>query len=432
MSFFIAPFNKEHPDREKLKQLLPSKYAQLKIIDYGASRLYLSALFEEISPGAFYLGETKDNAFYCIRLQDNQIHIETGKMRTYPVYRYQDYFSSELKFFSTILGFQYHFRPDEEVLRFNHEDYFTPCLQIENLAHSQLILGKTLVQIKKPSIQFYPTIDYTDQKQAIDYLGELLEQAEKKAQSQTVQASLLSSGIDSSLATAICQKEHFKKSYSISTCLGDELSGAKQIAQAVGISLEEVELKQADLFYYFKQAIVQNEIFDGLTAEILAQTLACVAKVPERTIVSGHGSDLIFTGMLRHLAYMHAVGCETTEDLIRRTIWSGEFRPRAFWELDKQIYYFYWDQDFIENCLRINPKLHYQDGHEKVILREAAIKNQYLPRQLAYFKKTGLTDGTQAHLLLSRQLGLTDHYHVVEKSAWAWDYLKSYLTGLCQ
>lgn len=229
----------------------------------------------------------------------------------------------------------------------------------------------------------------------------------------------VSGGIDSSIACALAAREGPVPTFSLRTHYGDELSEARPLAEELGCTLDVVDLPAERIRDELARVVFQNEVFDGLTAEILLQLSVlfdAAAPLCER-VATGYGSDLLFEGMLRHAAYMAAVGLRTTAELLERTRWTGELAPFVAWSRDLALAHVYWEPSWIHLALRVpNARCYAGDGVEKRVLRESAVRAGLLSRACAFREKRGLTDGTQAHRLVAEELGIPEPYDYTAKS----------------
>jgi len=123
-------------------------------------------------------------------------------------------------------------------------------------------------------------------------------------------------------------------------------------------------------------------------------------------VVTGYGADLLLDGMLRHEQYMALTGASTTEELLARTRWTGELSPFYHWAQGIAMDHVFLTPDLIHMAIGIPEELCLVDGIEKSVLREAAVECGLLERALAFRPKKGLSDGTQAHRLLTEALDL--------------------------
>ena len=179
-----------------------------------------------------------------------------------------------------------------------------------------------------------------------------------------------------------------------------------------------MRLDEARALELFDRVVFENEVFDGLTAEILVQLAALqeAAGAACRRVATGYGSDLLFDGMLHVPAYMQAVGLATTAELIERTRWTGELAPFGAWSRGLAPVHVFWDPAVIDVALRVPRALCRVGGVEKRVLREAAVRAGLLPAELAFKPKLGLSEGTGANRLLCGALGIEGPHGYGEKS----------------
>lgn len=218
----------------------------------------------------------------------------------------------------------------------------------------------------------------------------------------------ISGGIDSSLACAFARTHGPVHAYSLGTSFGNEFDHARDLATALDCPFEEVGLTEGQVRAEIEQVVFANEVFDGLTAEILIQlSTLCRAAADRCThVVTGYGADLLLDGMLRHAPYMALTGASTTEELLARTRWTGELSPFYHWAQGVAMDHVFLAPDLIRMAIGIPAELCLVDGVEKFVLREAAVGCGLLDRTLAFRPKKGLSDGTQAHRLLTEALEL--------------------------
>ena len=241
-------------------------------------------------------------------------------------------------------------------------------------------------------------------------LGDALASA---LEGDSVQGAFISGGIDSSIAAALIHARH---TWSLGTRAGNEFAQAAQLAQHLGSAHHETQLLDEDIVALWNDVIRANEIFDGMTAEIVLQLASLVKAAGAIGITTGYGADLLFGGMLRHEAYLDAVGVRTTRGLIARTLWSGELSPFFAWQHGVTLHPVFWSQQVIRAALSLDPSIHFDGTHEKVPLRRLAVSRGWLTEPLAFRAKVGMTVGTAAYQLVAQQLGLLNEMDYAGRS----------------
>lgn len=113
---------------------------------------------------------------------------------------------------------------------------------------------------------------------------------------------------------------------------------------------------------------------------------------------------------------MQVVGSRDAKDLIERTVWSGEFSPYIYWEYGLTPIHLYWHPKVIQTAMRIPIEMNFQDGQDKAVLRKMAVDKKILPKEVAYRKKLGMTNGTSINQILSDQLNLSSPHAYREKN----------------
>ena len=396
-------------------RLAPYK-GEIEVIELSNCRIYHTKEMKMQNNNLLFTSNTQ-NGFYKIRIENNTLLIENDLLNCYPLWRTEfsghQYIASEAKAFRAINNFNYQFK-NIDFTQTKEKD-FSPFNNISLCIDQNIKIDQGRVYYENRS-----SIDFSI-KNNISSLAEYLYELKEKSPKKTSFTSLLSGGIDSSIATAMLRPAH---SYTLATELGDELAGASSIANHLKVDLQTIHMSQDDLFKSIQKVVYDNEIFDGLSAEILGQIYYLSSQITEQYIMTGYGSDLLFDGMLRHKAYMEAVQAFTTQELIERTYWTGEMRPFCFTALDKRIYHFYWNQEFIQKVINLPSEKNYDGDHEKVLLRNSAIELDLLSKNMAFYPKKGLTDGSCAHILFSRSLNLSDNHNYIEKSKYCFELLQ--------
>ena len=326
-------------------------------------------------------------------------------------------------------------RPESELLASGpRQADWTPYVQVRRLPPGcSLRVSGERVSVQGQS----PTFDLIPGDEGSAELGQVLvEAAQERCAAQgdgpQATAAFVSGGIDSSIACALARHRGAVSTFTLGTEYGDEFEGARRLADALDCLHHERTLERSAVRAEFLRVVEQNEVFDGLTAEILLQLSALYQAAQGKCahVVTGYGSDLLFDGMLRHRAYMNAVGLETTTELIERTRWTGELAPFFHWSLGLSVEHVFWHPSVIEQALATPRALCRVNGVEKQVLREAAMSAGLLSRDLAFLPKIGMTDGTAANRLLSEVLDVEAPHGYLGKSRAAMASLSAVVTNL--
>lgn len=433
-------------DVEKLSTLLcPYKTQNISTKSFHQFHLYMSstgsfhgdhALFPANSP------QIDISPWLRIKIQNHILKIDSDQMGMYPLWLYETsdvyYFTSELKALGSIKGFTYKFKDDSDILGIKkREKSFCFLKDVLNLSIHYVEIDLQSMQkvcTLKPALIFQEKWSLNPEIAKKQLRSSLLESAAEieKTANDSTWGSFLSGGIDSSVATVLLQEKRKNlKSYTLGTKLGNEYAEAREVASELGIESHELFVSQDEALDLFNEVIWQNEVFDGLTSEILAQMKALIqfCSTKSSNIITGYGSDLLFGGMLRHKEYMEAVGITNEQELIERTYWSGEFRPFYSLSSGVELYHLYWFPLLIQTSMRIPSDLHFQAGVEKVLLRELAVESRWLKREHSFRPKIGMTNGTHFFRLLSNALNIHNTYDYPTKTAYAWEFLKNKLNA---
>jgi carbapenam-3-carboxylate synthase len=265
-----------------------------------------------------------------------------------------------------------------------------------------------------------PELALPDFPAASEALAEALLASMDALEPEAIGGACLSGGVDSSVAVALLagRRGPFPV-YTLGTRLGNEFAEAGELATHLGLPLRKVHLPEERVVDLWSRVVFANEVYDGMSAEILMQVAAlCEAAAGGAArLLTGYGSDLLFGGMLSHGAYMEAVGVRDTAGLIERTRWSMELSPFFAWALGVRLVHLYWHPAVVEAAMRIPLSLQQVGGGEKHVLRETAVQRRWLERPHAFRPKIGMTIGTAAHQLLASSLRLPEAYAYPAKSA---------------
>ncbi len=433
------------PDyRQRLQGLLCPYHGSVEKRTFKNGALYLS------SGGSFHgshalfpAGTTQSSitAWLRIDLGDEVLRIGNDPMGMYPLWFFEteacSYFTSELKALSVIDGFRYRFKADEDVLAIKRRPRdFSFLEDVRNLATSAVTVDlrtREVTVARAPYLEFDQKVSITPEAAMAKLRKELEASLATSEGLPGPWGSMLSGGIDSSVATALLASREKKFDvYTLGTPLGDEYADAQDLAAHLGLRANRIFVSEDEAPGLFETVVWQNEVFDGLTAEILAQLkgLVKVSGTSSRRLFTGYGSDLLFGGMLLHTEYMRAVGVTNEQELIERTSWSGEFRPFFHLSSGVELYHLYWHRPLVQLALNLPTPLNFKGEVQKILLRDLAVEAGWLKREHAFRAKIGMSNGTNFYTLLSRALGLGDGYAYPAKTARAWEYLKRRLTEL--
>lgn len=359
---------------------------------------------------------------------DGAFHFSTDALGTLPLWRFSgdgfDAVSPEVKAFTAITGVAPRLKPHADLMAPGQRPIdWSPYENVTRLPPGSqwLVTGKTWAQrVPSPWPMLLSTSgDRTDTGE----LGDALEQSLCGLECQAAGA-FISGGIDSSIAAALLQARDLR-TFSLGTRLGNEFAQAAEAAQFLHGTHSEHLLIDDRVISLWNDVIRANEIFDGMTAEIVLQLAALVeaARATVNDVATGYGADLLFGGMLRHEGYLNAVGVRSTAALIARTVWTGEFSPFYAWQHGVAMHPVFWTQEVIRAGLRLDPAIHFDGTHEKVPLRRLALARGWLTEPLAFRPKVGMTVGTAAHQVVCEQLGLTQVMNYEARSRLAIDRL---------
>lgn len=359
-------------------------------------------------------------AWLNIDLVDHQTVFETDPMGQVPLWYVENEkfiaVTSEQKSFRSIKDFKFDTKKDADYLevKARHRIEF----DFKNISRvspgSRLVISALKFEISCQTHQMPWDQDHEKTDMTTAEAQDLLYSALLKSASTIPTdhaAAFLSGGIDSSVATALCPQADM--AYNLKTSIGSEEAESKETAKFLKRESETIIFNQQNIIQYFSEAVFCNEIYDGLTAEIILQMISLIQNVPNHkaNFISGYGADLLFGGMLGHKEYLYVTGVKDTQSLLNRTYWSKEMSPFYYWKERKRMFHLYWHPEVIQAALKIPLILQQQvAGTEKYILRSLAVRFNLLTQPLAFRTKTGMTNGTQMHVLLSQALQLPNEY----------------------
>lgn len=349
--------------------------------------------------------------------------IECDPLGQFPLWHYEDprieAWTAEAKSLPAIQGVRLEWKPKSDVVRIERRDRaYSPFLNV----------GRYFpVDLESPR-SFRP--DLESRAAAGQALLESLVESANELDVSGKCGAFLSGGIDSSVATSLLrQRAPDPVAFTLGTALGDEFREAEELARELRISHRCVRMAESEIRAQWRSVIYANEVYDGMTAEILLQVskLSSAAAGVVENVFTGYGSDLLFGGMLRHGAYLAAVGVDETEGLIERTRWSMELSPFFAWAHGVRLSNLYWHPAVLRVALRIPAQMSFDGQTEKTLLRETAVQAGWLRREHAFRPKIGMTNGTRVNELVSKALGVPDGYGYARKTELAFEELQDSL-----
>lgn len=374
-------------------------------------------------------------AWAVIDVQHEYVNIQTDSLGQLPLYVFEDEMrlaiSCEQKSFFAIKDLSVGFNFNNTDFRQHQTADIQVAQRLQPGGGVKLDLKKIQFQILKANPvwkRIKPNSNLSIQ-QADRLLIESLKNAQR-SYSPRITASLLSGGIDSSLATALVPS--VTDTYNLKTKLGDEEAGSQFTAQFLKRRSHSVEFDEAQLEQLFKQVTYANELSEGLSAEIFIQLFSLIkaASRDHKFVLTGYGADYLFGGMLKHKLFMQLTGCSDTETLIDRAVWAKEFSPFYAWQIGVVPVHFYWNEEFIESVLQVPLEYQFSGNIDKYLLRSVAVQEKWLSREIAFRPKLTLTNGTQMNKIFSEHLKLPDEYSYGEKSRRSQEKLQEQITGL--
>lgn len=380
-----------------------------------------------------------NSAWVEIRILEKKIEIETDPLGTFPLWTLETesalWIGGEVKALSRAARTPIQWSDQDDILRVRQRPTdFSPYENIRKIRPGHLVEldlnTGSYEQRPTHAVELNPPLRYADSDSCKRALSSGIVHSMGSLPPGGGWGVFLSGGIDSSTAASLLFEHHpSAEAITLGTRLGNEYAPAAELAQAKGARHSAVHLSDEELLPLFDEVITSNEVWDGLTAEILIQLLALVRSLEGRVrnVLTGYGSDLLFGGMLSHQAYLQAVGVKDTPGLIERTCWTQEMSPFFAWAHDVRLFHLYWEPAVMNAALRIPLEMNFAGGVDKRLLRELAVETGWLKKEHAFRPKCAMTNGNSVNELLSAQLGIQDNYAYTEKTTRAWSILQQKL-----
>lgn len=235
----------------------------------------------------------------------------------------------------------------------------------------------------------------------------------------------LSGGLDSGIIAALTAK-HAKqvKSFTIGTALGNEFQQAKESADFIGTTHEEIFIEETAYFQSVLHGIYLNEFAHPVYAEGFPGFYHVLKTGHEQVdlFLTGYGADLLL-GDIYHLEDKSTIA-KISEQSCLHTAWTGEFSPFIPRYFNTELVHPFWQLDLINLSISLPSTYKYLQDEVKYVLREMAVEKGLLQYDLAWRKKTAFNVGSSMDKLLAKILGITDYkdyqtkgmflYHVLE------------------
>jgi len=403
----------------------------LKTEQFSQSTVLFYNDFSQFKEGQFksprgHVAE-KNSAWVNLNFHEKRISLQTDPLGQCPIWIYEDdnciALSPEQKSFQFLQGFQYEYRPENFYTQICQRDYQqTDFFNIQRLkpgSEVQIDLHKNKVEIRNILLPWEEvSVDSKmSLKVAKDSLSAALLLSAQELPSVQL-CSLLSGGIDSSVATSLAVRlGKLNTTYNLKTDLGSEAKESQATSKYLGCVSKTLEFNSDNILHHFDSVVFSNEVYDGLTAEIILQLEILAELIPteHRNILTGYGSDLLYGGMLSVREYLAITATSDTKSLLERTYWSKELSPFLAWQHGKRFFSLYWHPEVIRAALKIPLQLS-QTPRDKYVLRSLAVDQGWLTQELAFRSKIGMTHGTQINKILSQQMQLSDPNAYAEKT----------------
>ena len=239
------------------------------------------------------------------------------------------------------------------------------------------------------------------------FLDHLLHESVNMARGSTKHVgALLSGGLDSSLVTSLAAGAHENVLHTVSmgTALSNEFKWAKIVADHIGSVHHELLLSNEDIMHGIATSVYENEIFDGLSAEIHAP-MPCLYDFMKSFVVkllTGYGADLLFGGTLPLDTSKNDVN-QTLWNQILRTQWTGEFSPFLPSRYGITVEHPFWHRQLIEFATSLPAHMKLYNNEHKVILRSVGAR--YLPREIYMRPKIGIHQASSINKIFATFLG---------------------------
>jgi len=263
----------------------------------------------------------------------------------------------------------------------------------------------TIVRLERRNMNVTSQIRYWSAVQRIKYndarsVEVMVRDALKRAYSLRrdlfsglTQGLLLSGGIDSSaLAASACAAGDDVQTFSIGTSDNNEFHHAQNVARHLGTSHSEILFAHDDLIHVIPYVV---SVLEGVQSEFVEYTtplFILYSKLRDIEVVhTGYGSDMMFAGIYEGAArwkdiHQHCI------DEVAIVDSSNELSANIGWFFGIETEHAYFDRNFLELAMAINPSLKMVGDTTKYILRRAF--EDLLPSETVWRPKLGVHDST--------------------------------------
>lgn len=243
-------------------------------------------------------------------------------------------------------------------------------------------------------------IDLFSKEQIIEELGvKFINSINKNIQNKSKVGIAFSGGVDSSLIAFLCKK--YKKNFKLYTVgIGEREDSiwAKKIAHylKLPISIKNIDFDEAyDIIKKVTNILKEDHPVKVGIGSTLYSVFSLIKNDNIDTVVTGLGSDTLFLGFEKYRKalekdnlmkeYLHGLKNIYKNDVKRDLLIAKLFNLNLICP--------YLDKEFIEYCVRIDPKLKVNNEEKKIILRETAI-NLGLKKEFSNRKKLAAQYGS--------------------------------------
>lgn len=228
-----------------------------------------------------------------------------------------------------------------------------------------------------------------------------------KQNAETPVAVALSGGVDSGTIVGLLSKTNKNiHTFSIGTEFGNEYDKAKISADFCQTNHHTIFINDDDYREGILHAVFYNELCDPLYAEgyVAFYHFFKQASKYTNTFFTGYGADLILGNMhktqnLNNINNINAAWC-------KRTSWTGELSSNLANYFNSEMHFPFWNEGIINFGLSLPIEQIQNEENEKIILRTMSDEMQLTEKDIAWNKKTALTQGTSLDKLFSKILNI--------------------------